>query len=254
MLSVPRWSPTACEICSQFVQICKNASSQQENDCLNPNSLQHSSRSSFFSSRKKRWCLAMLYQIAHELIYAGSVRHAQCPNKTDTDQTEFPLPLWIGVIWSMWQRWKNCLIINNLGSRVIRGDPILLLLPLPHIPSIFSLRHFQFCLCFYSSTLTVTSKCQPFCDVVLSALLDLSTPHLLPPRLPSFIPAFIRPEPISTFASTVPRSPSLDSLHRSSSLCYFKPLRFSSSHHHIHSSIPQLLALRTSAIINLVQP
>lgn len=79
-------------------------------------------------------------------------------------------------------------------------------------------------------------------------------PHPLPPHLPSFIPAFIRPEPISTLASTVPRSPSLDSLHRSSFLCYFNPRCFSSSHHHIHSSIPQLPALRTSAIINLVQP
>lgn len=78
-------------------------------------------------------------------------------------------------------------------------------------------------------------------------------PTHFPHVFPSFIPAFIRPEPISTSAATVPRSPSLDSLQSSSFLCYFNPPRFSSSHHHIHSSIPQLPALRTSAIINLVQ-
>lgn len=170
------------------------------------------------------------------------------------NQSRVLFPLWEAEIWSAWHGWKNFLIINNLESKVIREDTILLLLSLPHVPSIFLLRHFQFRLCFYSSALTATSKCHSPRDVVLSALLDLPSLHPLPPPLLSFIPAFIRPEPISTFASTIPRSPSVDSLHRSSFLCYFNPLRFSSSHHHIHSSIPQLLALRTSAIINLVQP
>lgn len=166
------------------------------------------------------------------------------------NQSRVLFPLWTAEIWSAWHGWKNFLIINYVGSKVIREDTILFLLSLPHIPSIFSLRHFQFRLCFYSSSLTATSKCHSPRDVVLSALLDLSSLHLSF----SFILAFIRPEPISTLASTVPRSPSLDSLHHSSFLGYFNPLRFSSSHHHIHSSIPQLLALRTSAIINLVQP
>lgn len=65
-----------------------------------------------------------------------------------------------------------------------------------------------------------------------------SPSHALPPRLRFFILAFIRPKHISTFSSTVPHSPSLDSVHRTSFPSYFNPLRFSSSHPHIHSSIP----------------
>lgn len=75
-------------------------------------------------------------------------------------------------------------------------------------------------------------------------------PHLSCPS--SRLLSGLSPFPLSPPPFHAP--PSVDSLHRSSFLCYFNPLRFSSSHHHIHSSIPQLLALRTSAIINLVQP
>ena len=37
MLSITQWSPTACEICGQFVHVCNKAPHpRQRNDCLNP--------------------------------------------------------------------------------------------------------------------------------------------------------------------------------------------------------------------------
>lgn len=169
------------------------------------------------------------------LIYTVSMRHAWCTNKTVTNQSRVPFPFQKGEILSVWPGWENFLIRNNLGSKVIREDPILLLLSLPHIPSIFSLRQFQFRLFFILPRSPLPLNATLLAMLYFQHFLTSPPPTHFPPRLLSFIPAFISPEPISTFFST---------FHAPSPLIHFRvPLSFATSTlpvslHHTTTSIP----------------
>lgn len=140
-------------------------------------------------------------------------------------------------------------------SKVIREDPILLLLSLPHVLSIFSKWDFQVWLCFLSrSPLPLNAKLPAM--LYFQHFLTSQPPTPLPtsPSSPVLHPGFYQVWAhfhFSLYCSTLPL-PWFASSFLFPLLLQPSPFLFITPH--IHSSIPQLPPLRTSAIINLVQP